>query len=85
MHESLFQCLTIEQVNFYENIMTTVLYEVGELFSYTDTVQQEKLLCGEHCPLPLDLKRSISKEGNPKGGSHQGEMHLIFFSSCPCL
>jgi len=56
MHASLFQSLTTKQLDVYENIMTTVLSQVGGFFSYTVMVAREKRLCGKLCLLPLDQK-----------------------------
>jgi len=51
MHSSFFQSLTVEQLVVYENIMTTVLSQVGSFFSYTGMVEKEKPLCGKLCLL----------------------------------
>ena len=54
MHESLYIyiyiyiCLTIEQLNVYENTMTVVHNQVGGFFSYMDMAEQAKHLCGKH-------------------------------------
>jgi len=56
MHASLFQSLTVEQLDVYENITTTVLSQVGGFFSYMVRVAWETLLCGKLCLLPLDQK-----------------------------
>jgi len=44
MHESLFRCLTVEQLDVYENIMTAVRTQVGGFFSYMDMAKQAKHL-----------------------------------------
>jgi len=54
-HESLYRCLTAEQLNVYENIMTTVHNQVGGFF-YMDMAEQAKHLCGKHCPVESDLQ-----------------------------
>ena len=56
MHCSLFQTLTPEQVEVYENIMTAVLSDLGGFFSYMVMGELEKLTCGKLCPLVLDQK-----------------------------
>jgi len=51
MHCSLFQSLTPEQVEVYENIMTATLLEVcGFFFSYMVMEEPKKLSCGKLCP-----------------------------------